>query len=701
MRRILCLCLLAACSTPAATPSGGLTDAAFSPDVKVLPSDAKASDGLTDTAGLYDNSAFTCTGTEVACFNDTIAKVCVNGGWVVKEKCPDGSTCVAGYCATPATCTAGESQGCEGMNSEKVCSDDGKSIVTKTCAGKQQCAAGKCQDVVCTPGIAECVGQVSFHTCTDDGQGYGAETPCKTGASCFGGKCVSLCESNLKIVSNIGCEYWSVDLDNDSGTNPANGVKADMVPHSVVLSNPGIYDAEITFTIEASCADGSSCSPSKTTCNGKQNTVCDTLAAPYDLIFADNKVPAGGSKEFKMPVMNVSGSSLAPKAIHVKSTQPVVAFQFNPFNSEGAASNDGSLLLPQNALGKTYYAVVPAQSRPALMGFPANNAFLTVVATQLGTTTVKVTPTHDCLADAKKGVAPNVGQTKLVAGTTYSFDLSQYDVLNIEEAPTNDIVPPGKGPQSLKNMTGTKIEGTKPIAVFSGHQVAGVEDDMRFGSSSGSDGTWDTCCTEHMEEQLMPVETWGNEAFCVKTKPRGDEVDEFVVVAGEAGVKLTTNPSIPGLDGVTINAGERARAQTDGSFMLTATGKIQVVQLLVSAGQTAAKSNGSAATLGDASMAIVPPKKQYRADYVIQTADGYNANYVSIVRPKGLAITLDGAAVPDGEFTAFGDGSWEYAYQTVAKGSHTVAAKDVAFGLMVYGYGGVTAYSYPGGMNLQ
>jgi len=134
--------------------------------------------------------------------------------------------------------------------------------------------------------------------------------------------------------------------------------------------------------------------------------------------------------------------------------------------------------------------------------------------------------------------------------------------------------------------------------------------------------------------------------------------------------------------------------------MLSATGKIQVVQLLVSAGQAAQKQGSTAATLGDASMAIVPPKKQYRADYVIQTADGYNANYVSIVRPKGLAVTVDKMPVANSEFSAFGDGSWEYAYHKVDKGSHAIEAKE-AFGLMVYGYGGVTAYSYPGGMNLQ
>ena len=301
------------------------------------------------------------------------------------------------------------------------------------------------------------------------------------------------------------------------------------------------------------------------------------------------------------------------------------------------------------------------------------------------------------------GTKPKV----LSAGKMYTFQISQYDVLNIEEAGGNTIVPNNTGPQALPNMTGSKIEADKPVAVFSGHQVAELEDDFRFSQSTGSDATWQTCCTGHMEEQLMPLEFWGTEAFCVKSKPRGDEVDEFVVVAGEDNVKLTTIPAsvaeYPGakeLNGVTLMAGQRARVQTKESFMISATGKIQVMQLMMSAGQVAA-----ASTLGDASMAIIPGKTQYRADYQIQVAKGFTANYVSIVRPKGVDIQMDGLPV-SANFQSFGDGTWEYGYASFSPGTHTVnsvatTGSAPGFGLMVYGYGGVTAYSYPGGMTLK
>ncbi len=704
-----CLC---ACSSPVATNSSSATDATGgdiygAADVPIADEDGK----------VVDDTLFSCTTGQIACFNETTSKICVDGAWKLKETCNSGDVCADGNCLTPTPCTAGATLGCDGFSAEIHCNAAGTATFKTPCTGQQLCIDGKCQTTACTPYVPECASgsKTSFHTCLPDGSGYGDVTDCKAGSYCFAGKCVSLCEQGVKFGGNVGCEYWSVDLDNDSAINPGSLGKptTEMIPHSVLISNPGQFDATMSFTIQATCADGSVCAPTETTCNNKKSTVCSKAGPSVDLVFADYNVPAGKTKEFKMPVMNVAGSGVMRKAIHIKSTQPVVAYQGNPYHAEGATSNDGSLLLPQNTLGKTYFAVVPGQSRGAMMGFPANSAFLTVVATQVGTTTVTVTPTRDCQVNYALGV-PGDGTKPAVlsAGKAYTFQILQFDVLNIEEGPKSDQVPPNSGPQALVNMTGSKIEADKPVAVFSGHQAAGVEDDWRFSQSQGSDSTWDTCCTEHMEEQLMPVEFWGTEAFCVKTKPRGDEVDEFVVVAGEDNVQLTTDPpsvaKYPNgkeLNGVTLMAGQRARVQTDTSFMLKATGKIQVAQLLVSAGQAGPKNNGAAATLGDASMAIVPASTQYRPDYTFQTPDGFTGNYVTVVRPQGLALHVDGTPLT-GSFQSFGDGTWEFAYLKFNAGTHTIenlapGGTPTPFGLMVYGYGGVTAYSFPGGMILK
>jgi hypothetical protein len=670
---------------------------AYSADTKAADAqtaDASVSD-IADTLADGSGGGFGCdVEGQTTCFNDTVVKACVEGQWQFAEKCLEGEVCNDGKCGVPTSCQPSQVQGCEGPQTVKLCADDGKAWITKKCPGVQQCVQGACKDVVCTPGFGTCLDQQNIQQCKDDGSGYDAPAKCKAGSFCFGGKCVSACETNLKISNNVGCEYWSVDLDSttdtfSAATTPGN-VTPDFLPHSIVISNPGQFDADVTFTVASSCG-ASLCAP-VTTCGGK-NTDCKVPSAPYQLEIAGATVKAGATKEFKMPVINIDGSGIFRKAIRINSTQPIVAFQFNPFNADGAASNDASLLLPVNTLGKTYYAIA-LSSRPEINfgpKMPSQNGYLTVVASSAGETTVTVTPTAKVYAAPKYGV-PQDGSTPtaLDAGKAYTFKLKQFDVLNLEHLAELDF-------KAAKDLTGTQITADKNIAVFCGHEEAVIGNEGVNTNDPSDPNAKDSCCAEHIEEQMMPLEAWGKEVLCTKTKPRGTEKDLFYLVAGEAGVAIQTVPPIAGLDGVTLaKAGDYVKVQTDESFMVKASGKVQMAQFIVSRGQTEAFT-------GDPSFSIVPPKSQYREEYVIQTASGYGNDWVTIVRPKGMAITADGKAVADNTFTAFGDGTWELGYYQVTTGSHTFASVGGgAFGLMVYGYGknAPTAYSYPAGMNL-
>ena len=637
-----------------------------------------------------------CVEGEHACLDDATLSVCVDGQFQFSAACENGAVCKDGFCARIEACTPGAAEGCDGLGYNWVCSQDGSELVLLPCPDGMMCAIDRCRPVSCTPSAGACVDSTRFHTCLPDGSGWGETTACAIGQTCAGDRCLSLCENDIKQNTNVGCQYWAVDLDNDKTHNPAypNQPTPEMFPHSVVISNPGTSDVSMTFSVVVSCQSNTFCSPSVKTCDNQQGTVCDKPgAAEYQLEVGDPVVPAGQSREFKMPVMNVTGSSITPKAIRVMATAPVVAYQFNPFDSENATSNDGSLLLPQNALGKLYYAV-SLPSRGALMGFPENNGFLTVVPVAPDTT-VQITPKAKVIANPAAGV-PQDGSTPqfLNPGQTYTFVLQPFDVLNLEQLAEGGVIPPGKIPSN--DLTGTRIAADKPVSVFSGHQVAGIQEALKMTMTD----VWDSCCTEHLEEQLMPVETWGTEALCVKSKPRGYEADRWVVVAGDVGVQLTTTPSIDGLDGQTLAMpGDVLRVETQESFVLKATGKIQVVQFLMSAGQTQSIGSGELTT-GDPSMMLLPPSSQYRDAYVIRTADGYGTNWTTVVRPAGLPISFDGAPMSDGQFEPLGDGTWEFAYHQVEKGNHALTASQ-AFGLMVYGYGGVTAYGYPGGMALE
>ena len=688
--------LLVGCGNPAGASGGALPDAKGGLGDGVVMGDANGlTDGVTGDSAVLDgiapsfdvDPAFKCTTGNIACFNEKTATVCVDSGWQVKEQCAPPTICQAGNCVTPVDCAANELIGCDGFSLEVHCSADGKSTFKTACADGELCADGKCRKVACTPMSPECVsGSVQkYHVCNSDGQAWGPDLDCKSGAQCFGGKCLSLCETNIKISSNIGCEYWSVDLDNYPDPFSGNkGLNPEMISHSIVISNPGVLDALLTFTVNVTCADGTPCNPSGACANKK---ACDTPAnKPYDLMIADASVKAGQTKEFKMPVMNASGTSVAPKGIHVKSDQPIIAWQFNPFNAEGAASNDGSLLLPTNVLGKKYFPVSRTSGAPIPIGnLPAQAGYVTVVAVWPGTTNVTVTPTAN-IQPVKTGKLP-----PLAKGKPTTITLSQFDVLNLQAADAQMM-------SGGNDLTGTAIEADKPISVFGGHQ----EDVESY------DGTTDdSCCAEHIEEQFMPLEQWGNSVNCVKTKPRGSEPDHWIIMAGEANVTLSTNPpNLPvkgtkwngvtksvKLDGLVLaKAGDFVEVETKESFNLSGSGKIQVAQILVSRGVTATFT-------GDPSMQIVPSPKHYRTDYGILTALGYTDNYATVVRPAGKAISVDGNTIPDAEFTPFGDGKYEYAYVVFKTGAHNFVAAD-PFGLQVYGYGNATAYSYPGGMNL-
>lgn len=653
-----------------------------------------------DVAGDPSDTAAGCSDGSYGCLTNTTVSICVDGTWQFNNQCSGSARCVNGACTEPADCDAGAFLGCEGLSSAWVCSLDGKWKIAQPCPLLHQCTDVGCTRVQCTPFSKQCTSNTTYQQCEADGSGWSADNRCQSGTTCVGGNCLSLCEADIKYNTNVGCEYWTVDLNNDPTHHPLfpQNPTPEMFPHSVVISNPGSSDAIVTFTARVSCADGSACSSTKTDCSAESSAVCDTpVDQEYALDLGDTTVPGGDSREFKMPIMNVSGSGITPKAVRITSTLPVIAYQFNPFNSENAASNDGSLLLPQKALGKEYFAV-SLPSRPEIADlqgnplFPANSGLVAIVPTEAATQ-VAVTPTVEVMANPSLDV-PQDGTTPktLAPGQTYVFTLNPYEVLNLEQLGKTEWVSPGTIP---KDLTGTHIVADKPIAVFSGHQVAGVQEQLKLQLTD----VWDSCCTEHMEEQLMPVETWGTQALCVKSKPRGSEADRWIIVAGDNGVLVNTVPPIEGINGKILSkAGDYLRVETTETFLVAATGRIQIVQFLMSQGQT--QPIGAPPGAGDPTMMIVPPREQYRDEYVIRTADGFNTNWTTVIRPAAIEVQIDGVAIPNGQFVGIGDGSWEYTYVEVATGTHKLSASE-PFGLMVYGYGTVTAYGYPGGMKLD
>jgi len=232
------------------------------------------------------------------------------------------------------------------------------------------------------------------------------------------------------------------------------------------------------------------------------------------------------------------------------------------------------------------------------------------------------------------------------------------------------------------DLTGTHVVSDKPIVVWGGHEEAVV--------GNGEEN----CCAEHLEEQLFPLSTWRDELLCVKTRPRSNpsEPDLWRVLAAEDNTLLTTTPAVSGLNGITLQAGQWVEAYTAESFLLTATGPIQAAQYTVGQGMTDT-------VTGDPSMILAVPVEQYRSDYILMTPEDYSENHITVIRPSGLTVILDGAPIDNGLFVPFGDGTWELAYVSVSEGLHQLEATE-PFGLSAYGWSSAVSYGYPGGMDL-
>ena len=102
---------------------------------------------------------------------------------------------------------------------------------------------------------------------------------------------------------------------------------------------------------------------------------------------------------------------------------------------------------------------------------------------------------------------------------------------------------------------------------------------------------------------------------------------------------------------------------------------------------------------GDPSMILSVPIGQYRSEYAILVPDGYDEDWVTVIRPTGISVTLDDSPIME-PFSSFADGNWELSYVQLQPGMHAFSASQ-PFGLIAYGWNQAVSYGYPAGLNLR
>ena len=567
---------------------------------------------------------------------------------------------------------------CVDENTIEICLDS--LLMTEHCAPNTVCAENTCLPVICEPnqGIS-CETDIQRKFCNTTGTGYLFET-CEgeLGNRCDHG----ICTNQICIPENMYC-YSSEIVERCS-------------PNGEQL----VFDHECysgTTCIEGECKELCSINSKAATYIGCEYMAADldnesghhvdqqyavVLSNPHprlaaqiqiykfnnngeesELTLETSEIPGLSLQVFNLPRQDLDTTEVSFKAFHIKSNIPITAHQFNPLNNTGVYSNDASLLLPHNALGMEYFII----NWPNRDWGDVLNGFATIIATEEGQTRVTITSPAETY--------PGFRIPTMVPGEPREFILEQYQVLNLQSANTD-----------LVDITGMHIRANAKIAVFSGHECAYVPTDVSF--------------CDHLEQQMYPVNTWGNSHIATKTFPRGTEPDFWRILAAQDDTIIETNPPQTGNEAITLNRGEFTEFSSTEHFEITANNPILVGQFIVGSRhpdlEPACLEN---AGLGDPTFLLNVPSEQFRDDYLVMVPENYQSNYFNVVSRSNTTILMDDVPL-DIESPPIGSGAFRVSQVPVTAGAHRLHSEE-PFGLVVYGYDCDVSYGYPGGLNLE
>ena len=564
----------------------------------------------------------------------------------------------------------------------------------------------------CNPGTTECQ-QQTIATCDPTGQTWQAGMACDvtTGYACRSGACVQLCEQASAEQSNVGCEYWGVDLDN-ADISPSLNAAAQQ--YAIVVSNvqPDLV-AHVTVTQDNSLPGDAMHLP---------QVVAAATITPQNLeVFNLGPREVDGSADGTFNTG--TGTALSRHAYKVTSDFPIVAYQFNPLDNVNVFSNDASQLLPFSGLnsGAGIAYVVPAWPQTiAITSNPATNfgielrAFLAIVGTRDNT--------HVSVQTGARVIPGGPFDGGLDEGGTGTTTLQAWEVLNLETGDFN------------ADFTGSIVSADQPVVVFPGSEASDAPTYATLADRY--------CCADHLEHQTPPVRTVGKSYVLAKMPNRTSaviaaggnigeisELEYYKIVSAQPGTThVTTTLSSPydAFDLMGQGASQIIISQND--FILNASQPAMVLQV-----QSGQQAGGVPQGLpgGDPSTLFPSPTEQWRSDYILLTPDKYVFDYLVVIAPSDAHVYIDGLALdstdsgvtPSDGLTVQQRGSptppyWTYRYQLSYPiidpnaqppnnilpgkqndGVHHIQA-DQPVGVIAYGFDSYVSYAYAGGTQL-
>ncbi|MCB9520334.1 MAG: IgGFc-binding protein [Myxococcales bacterium] len=594
----------------------------------------------------------------------------------------DAGADVSGLVCLPGTAT------CADPTTRAVCAEDGQSTSSVPCGAGETCADGACAPATgdCVPGaVLRCDSPTALRLCGADGTGF-TISPCPAATpNCFDGECTDqVCAPSAR-----RCDGASIIQCNPEGTAETLVQECELGCNAGQCVDPCAGDGKTYLGCSFYAADLDNIGGDGLSTGADEAqfavTVSNATSNPVDVRITGGNLSAPVERAiapraletFELPTANIDGTGQRALAYRVESTGPVTVHQFNPLNNVGVFSNDASLLLPSTSVGSEYLvASWPSQAAGL-------QTFVAIIAVSEGTTSVAVTsPQRTDAGGGVPALEPNVESR---------FTLAQGEVLSFQGLANEGA-----------DLSGMRITSDHPVAVFAGSECANVPLGVPY--------------CDHLEEQLMPVSTWGREFVGAKFRPRGTEPDVWRVVASEAATTLQTSPPIPGVNGRTVSIGEVVEFVTADDFVLFADRPITLAQFMVgssypgpdhgcsddgfvpdTSGCAIPRTCDSGSGIGDPAFLVNVPTAQFRSDYIVLTPAQYEQNFMTAVGPPGTVIRVDSVEVTAARSRI---GVWEVVRFPANAGVHAVSASE-PIGLYAYGYDCDVSYAYPGGLNLD
>jgi hypothetical protein len=513
--------------------------------------------------------------------------------------------------------------------------------------------------------------------CSTDGHSVldcdgGTLFTCPAGSVCDPASetCQNPCADAVQARSAVGCEYYAVEMDNDT----YDGAESTYC-FAAIVANTYKTNAHIQVDYAGQTFDPADFAQIPGDNGTPLPYIADQGIPPGKVAILFLAGPTAINPGCPIPaaiphVVTLVGTGVG-SAFHIQTDVPTVAYQINPYGGGNSAVTGASLLLPTSTWDKDYIAV----NGYTVLDFGGIelDPSLNIVAEEPNTTVTI------------SSAVPIVGGGIIPSGTgSTTFSLGQGQMAQITQA---------------QELTGAVVSANNPIGMFAGHQCAYIPAGVQ--------------ACDHLEQMVPPIRALGSEYVGVSHPPRGSgsEPGTWRIIGAFDDTTLTWSSNVGGPS--QLAQGQVVEFSSATPFVVSSDPSKPFLLFAYMTGGTAITPQGN----GDPDFVLTPPTAQYLSKYVFYTDTTYPETRLVLARaPVGgnfSDVSLDCMSAPVGgwqtvgsyQYTSLSINANDQAVGNCNTGPH-VATSAAPFGLWVWGWGtlatstGWVSYGYPAGMSV-